>query len=278
MSVVAYTALIAVFATSSEREWFSYVAFLLSAYALAIDIACLPELVPRMKRTYRSLMASCWAVRLIRKSQIGRRFLDDPGFRQLATLAVSTLYGIAYAAFSGFVGIAFLSAWFISVSVYYLLLAAIRAYIFISFRKELPDALAWARAKTVAYLLLALDVPMSGMCIMMVVQDTSYNYPEYVIYLLALYTFTSVVASSFGLIKSKRTDDALCASTRTVSAVSALMSVLVLQTSMISHFSTDGEGYRMLMNSITGAFVITLSACLGLTLALHSNKKLKGKH
>ena len=37
--------------------------------------------------------------------------------------------------------------------------------------------------------------------------------------------------------------------------VSAMMSVLGLQTAMISAFSTNGEEYRKLMNTLTGSFV-----------------------
>ena len=37
--------------------------------------------------------------------------------------------------------------------------------------------------------------------------------------------------------------------------VSAMMSVLGLQTAMISAFSTNGEEYRKLMNTLTGSLV-----------------------
>ena len=54
--------------------------------------------------------------------------------------------------------------------------------------------------------------------------------------------------------------------------VAALMSLLGLQTAMISQFSTEGEDFRRRMNAITGGGVWIAVILAAVTMLLHSRK------
>ena len=54
--------------------------------------------------------------------------------------------------------------------------------------------------------------------------------------------------------------------------VAALMSLLGLQTAMISQFSTGGESFRRIMNAVTGGSVWFSVILIAVTMLLHSRK------
>lgn len=55
-----------------------------------------------------------------------------------------------------------------------------------------------------ACLLFALKTPMGGMILLMVLTDSGYSYPGYVIYLSALYTFYFVILSVMNLVRFRK--------------------------------------------------------------------------
>lgn len=57
--------------------------------------------------------------------------------------------------------------------------------------------------------------------------------------------------------------------------MSALMSVLGLQTAMISRFSFEGETYRKMMNTITGAAVFAAVMVTVIVMLIRSSKSKK---
>ena len=57
-----------------------------------------------------------------------------------------------------------------------------------------------------------------------------------------------------------------------LSFVSAMMSILGLQTAMISRFSVNGEAYRKRMNAITGGFVYGIVILVAVYMLIHAAK------
>lgn len=57
--------------------------------------------------------------------------------------------------------------------------------------------------------------------------------------------------------------------------IAAMMSILGLQTAMISRFSENGESYRKMMNAITDGFVYGIVILIAVIMLLHSRKTRK---
>ena len=55
-----------------------------------------------------------------------------------------------------------------------------------------------------------------------------------------------------------------------VDLIAAMMSILGLQTAMISRFSENGENYRKMMNAITGSAVYGIVIVIAAYMLLHS--------
>ena len=123
-----------------------------------------------------------------------------------------------------------------------------------------------------AWLLFLLNIPMGGMIVLMVLTDSGYSYPGYVIYLSALYTFYTIILAIVNLVKFRKLGSPILSAAKVLNFVAALMSLLGLQTAMISQFSTEGENFRRMMNTITGSGVWFAVILTAVYMLLHSRK------
>ena len=57
--------------------------------------------------------------------------------------------------------------------------------------------------------------------------------------------------------------------------ISAMMSILGLQTAMIAQFSGDAEHFRRMMNTITGSTVYAIVIAIAVYMLIHSKKPRK---
>ena len=81
-----------------------------------------------------------------------------------------------------------------------------------------------------------LNIPMAGMIVLMMQTDSGFAYLGYLIYLSAMYTFYMMILSIINLVKFRKMDSSIISAAKVLNFVSALMSVLGLQTAMISLF------------------------------------------
>ena len=118
-------------------------------------------------------------------------------------------------------------------------------------------------------------VPMGGMIVLMVRTNSGFSYPGYIIYLSALYTFYTMVTSIQNLVKFRKLGSPILSAAKVLNFIAAMMSILGLQTAMISRFSENGESYRKMMNAITGGFVYGIVILIAVIMLLCSRKTRK---
>lgn len=195
------------------------------------------------------------------------------GFSICQGMAVNFLYAI----FRTVTGIMYSSVWFISMAVYHFMLGGMRTYlVFAVRRRDINDVLyEYECYRNIAWLLLLLNIPMGGMILLMIKTDSGFSYPGYIIYLSALYTFYTMVMSIRNFVKYKRLGSPVLSAAKILNLVSAMMSVLGLQTAMIIVFSADGGEYRRLMNTLTGSFVYGAVAAIAIFMIIKGSIKRK---
>lgn len=193
-------------------------------------------------------------MRKVSKSKITGRYLNDLAFRGSVSIYQGVAVIVFYVVFRIVAGIRYASVWFISMAVYYLVLGCLRAYLIVCYRRRDPE-LEHRCYHTTAWLLFLLNVPMGGMIVLMVRTDSGFSYPGYIIYLSALCTFYTMVTSIQNLVKFRKLGSPILSAAKVLNFIAAMMSILGLQTAMISRFSENGESYRKMMNAITGGFV-----------------------
>ena len=264
-SAVGFGGVIPVFALSANDSPAAYIIYCTSAYALTV----LSVSAPKIYRTVRYGVKNSRAARRIRSTRLGGKYLEDMSFRGSVGLYQGMAANFLYVAFRIVAGVQYTSIWFISMAAYYLALGALRAYLVHSRRRKRSGALVYRRT---AWLLFLLNIPMGGMILQMVVKNSGYSYPGYMIYLSAMYTFYTAILAAVNIVKFRRLGDPLLSAAKVLNLVAAMMSVLGLQTAMIAHFSSDGEGFRRRMNMITGGAVYGGVIAIAVYMLRHSYK------
>lgn len=239
-----------------------YLVYVMSAYCFVIWALPMPKLF-RKVRTY--------TVRHLNGTAFGRRFLGEFAFRGRISLYSGMTANFLYMVLRIFAGIRYASVWDITIAIYYLLLGLIRLSLILSDRSRTVRSELRCYRRTAA-LLFALNIPMGGMILLMVLTNSGYSYPGYIIYLSALYTFYMVIFSVVNIVKSRKLGSPILSAAKVLNFVSALMSVLGLQTAMIAQFSEYEDSYRRRMNAITGGFVYGAVILIAVYMLFHSRK------
>ena len=240
----------------------AYMIYGMSAYCLTIWILPLPQLFRKAKANM---------MRWLTGTVLGGKYIGDITFRGSVSICQGMMANFLYVVFRIFIGIRFASVWFITIAIYYLLLGIMRLSLILSRRNRSVKSELRSYRKT-AWLLFLLNIPMGGMITLMVLTDSGYSYPGYVIYLSALYTFYTIILAIVNLVKFRKLGRPILSAAKVLNFVAALMSLLGLQTAMISQFSTEGENFRRMMNTITGSGVWFAVILTAVYMLLHSRK------
>lgn len=267
---LSFAALIFIFATQTTRSVSAYMIYCMSAYSLTIWLAALPRLIKEMKT---AIMTSRF-MRKVSSSKITGRYLNDLAFRGNVSIYQGMAVNAFYVVFRIVAGIRYASVWFISMAVYHLVLGGLWAYLVVCYRRRDPE-LERRCYHTTAWLLFLLNIPMGGMIVLMVRTNSAFSYPGSIIYLSALYTFYTMVTSVLNLVKFRKLGSPILSAAKVLNFIAAMMSILGLQTAMISRFSENGESYRKMMNAITGGFVYGIVILIAVIMLLHSRKTRK---
>lgn len=247
---LSFAALSVLFLRGDTRDAAAYVIYTLSAYSLVIWVLAAPKQFQRAAEAVRM----SGTMRRIKRSAFGGRYLSDLAFRGSVGICQGMAINFCYVMFRLAVGIRYASVWFLSMAVYYLVLGALRSYLIVCYRRRSPK-LEQRCYRITAWLLFLLNIPMGGMIVLMIRTDSGYFYPGSVIYLSALYTFYAFILAIVNVVRFRALGSPILPAAKVLNLVSALMSLLGLQTAMIARFSANGEGYRKLMNTVTGSAV-----------------------
>lgn len=263
---VVFAALIYIFLTGQNNSTPAYVIYGMSAYCLTVLVLPLPRLIRNAKAS---------VMRRINGMAFGGRYVNDLAFRGSISIYRGMTVNFLYVLFRIVVGIRYASVWFISMAVYYLVLGVLRLSLILSYRQKVNiDELRCYRRT--AWLIFLLNIPMGGMITLMVLTNSGYSYPGYVIYLSAMYTFYTMVTSVINLVRFRRLGSPILSAAKVLNFIAALMSILGLQTAMIAQFSAESDNFRKTMNAITGG-VIWLCVILTAVYMLHRSRKMQSE-
>ena len=245
MIVVSAVALAWVFACGMEESVIAYAAYPLSAYAL-------------MTAVVRAVPMTGQAKRFVQNNRYTAPIVQNREYRAWLSLRVGLGINLAYAAFKLSMGVYFWSAWFGATAVYYMVLCVIR---FLLVRGDHAIAQmqdddrrqkrAMAGYRQCGWLILLLNIAMTGMIVQMVWHDEAFRYPGVMIYASAAYTFYRLVTAIVSMVRFRRAENPLFAAAKSIDMCVALMSLYALQSAMIVTFG-ESERFRLIMNSITG--------------------------
>ena len=123
---------------------------------------------------------------------------------------------------------------------------------------------------------MVLNLALTGMVILVVTKNHTYHYPGTMIYAMGAYAFYSMITAVVNVVKFRKHNSPALSAAKAVNLASALVSMLALETAMLSQFgSADSPVFRRAMTSATGGFVCLAVLGMAVYMLVRSTRKLK---
>lgn len=270
LAALSAAGLVAVFLNGWETAPVAYAVYVLAFYTLCVLVAfCVTVLPGRMGQIKGKF----------RNSRLGKRYVTDSAFRIRSSMYLSLYSSLAYAAINLLSWYTNRSWWFSILAGYYLILVLLWALLAGYVRShpvdgELPRQ--WKRARSCAYILLLINLSLSGAVLMILFRNKGYHYPGILIYVMALFTFYSVIHAVIGMIKRRHLESPVLSAAQSVSLSAALVSMLNLETAMFAQFGKEMPiQEQRIFVILTGAGVSITVVTLSVVLIVRATKEIR---
>ena len=273
ISVPSYGLVIYALADKDVDPALAYASYLLSAYALILTVTGITGAVRFMRREIREhpLVRKMLGIPLV------VRYLKEDRFRAEAALYQGFFINLFYAGVKMFSGIRYKSVWFTMLAVYYILLAIMRFSLLHQVRKSNKNKISeWRRYRLCGIVLLWMNLALAGIVVLVVHQNSGFEYPGMLIYIMAMYAFYAVSAAVWNVIKFRKYGSPVLSAAKVISLTAAMVSMLSLETAMLTQFGAAGdENFRRIMTASTGAGVCTIVLGMAVYMMIHATKSMK---
>ncbi len=230
----------------------------------------------------RLFVGSVW-VPFTKSNKIANTLIEDSRLRTVVTTLPGMGLNLIYAVFNGVIGITGHSAWYGSLSVYYLLLCAMRflavsygRQIYVTKRREHDLEKRELKVyQNCGIMLSAMTIALGGAVIMLAHGEGGKTYPGLMIYAAATYTFYKLAMSIAGMVKARRKKSVLLITLRNIGYSDSLVSLLSLQTALLAAFGQEAGDSVPMMNALTGMGVCLIILGLGIYMARSGARRLK---
>lgn len=247
----------------------AYVLYAGAAVFLAYAVFLAVRQVPRIKQAF---------VRAAEKKPALRRVLHDYGARTVVFASFAFAVNVGYAVFQGVMGILAHSVWFGVLACYYILLSALRGGILLGEHRLRRRGGEQIEGKLKLYRLcgislMVLDLAMCAAVTQMVLYGSPVQNGAIQVIVSAAYTFYKAILAVVNFVKAKRLRDPVVQSLRGICAADALISVVALETAMLSTF---GDGDDMLaLRAFTGFAACAVAIAIGITMTVFACRRLR---
>ena len=267
---VSAAALILVFVKEMEKSIPAYIAYALAFYTLCTASVFCALVLPKR---YKEIKGKIY------ENPFGNRFMTDRTYRTNVSLSVSLAISVLYVGINVWSWHLLRSWWFMVLAVYYAIMAVMRFLLVRYFRiQKIGTSILkeWKRSRICAYILLLINLSLSGAVLMILYQSKGYDYPGVMIYVMALYTFYSTVHSVVDIVRYRKLGSPVMSTAKIVGFSGALVSMLNLETAMFAQFGTDmpPESQKIFI-ILTGAGVSITIVTLSVILIVNANKEIR---
>ena len=268
--IVSAVALTLVFVKGIEQSVSAYMVYVLAFYTLStVSIFC--ALV--LPKHYKAIKQKIY------DNPLGNRIMTDRVFRTHISLSVSFVISMLYVGIHVWSWHILQSWWFMVLAVYYGIMAVMRFLLvrYVRIQKIGTSVLnEWKRARICAYILLLINLSLSGAVLMILYRNRGYDYPGVLIYVMAMYTFYAVIHAIVELIKYRKLGSPVMSTAKVVSLSGALVSMLNLETAMFVQFGAEmsPENQRIFI-ILTGAGVSITVVTLSVILIVCANTEIR---
>lgn len=241
-----------------------YILYAVAGISLAYFVYTIVYFVPIIRRN---------SINLIQKFKFTNKLYQNHGYRTMLMTLFSFIFNISYVAFVFVLAIMTKSAWYLSITAYYVVLSLMKGNILYS-KKKYNTEFKQARAyRFCGIMFMLLMIAFSGEIVLIYTTNMTFEYAGLMIYAVAAYTFYKLTRAIIGAIKARKRDDFYIQGLRNLNLVTALISIIVLQVAMFQAFSPQHN--QSIANGLTGGGVAVIIFVIGILMIRKANKALK---
>ena len=270
LTVASAVLLTLVFVKGWEQQIVAYFVYILSFYTLCVvTLFCVLVLPGQYERIREKIY----------NNPLGNRYMTDRVFRTNISLSVSFAISMLYVAINLWSWHMLGSYWFMVLAVYYVIMAVMRYLLvrYVRIQKIGTNILSeWKRSRICAYILLLINLSLSGAVLMILYQHRGYDYPGIMIYVMAMYTFYALTMSIVDIVKYRKMGSPIMSTAKIVSLSAALVSMLNLETAMFAQFGGDmSPENQQIFIILTGAGISITVVTLSVILIVRATKEIR---
>ena len=251
----------------------AYILFGIAGVSLAYSVYLIIPLFPKMKASITAWMENHEFTYLL---------LRNFGFRTVIFAIGSFAMSLLFSGFNAYMGIANRSIWYGALATFYIALAFIRGGVLTYHGKKIGKQQnmqndEYVKAKVYrnsGIITLILNIALSAAIAQMIFLDAHFTYIGWTIFAYAAYAFYKITMSIISFIRAHKQTDLTVRAIRNINLVDSLVSILALQTALLTMFSEEGVNIS-LMNTLTGIAVSVISISIGIYMIVSANKKMK---
>ncbi|MBQ4557666.1 MAG: hypothetical protein IJA60_08475 [Clostridia bacterium] len=210
---------------------------------------------------------------------VGNRYINDVRFRTEVSVNASLLFNLFYIIVNIISFFLSRSMWFVVLAVYYSILVTMRLLIanYIRAKGIGNDRFGeLRRAKLCSYILLTVNIVLSGAVLMILYRDKGSEYKGVLIYAMATYTFYITTLAIVNLVRYRKYNSPVMMITKIITLSAALVSMISLETAMFSQFGAEmAVESQRLMIMLTGAGVSITVIILSIYMIVHTNSEIR---
>lgn len=256
---VGFGLLIYVFSYHLGETPIAYVSYILSFYAL--------------------LFFSIWFYKVckfsndfLKKSRIYQMYQNNMLFVTKMTIFFSFLCHLIYGLLKLGIGVYYKSWWFITLSIYYLLLCFIQGTLFRNINNPEKE---YAKLKRIGIFILFLNLVLVGIIVLIIRQDQIIAYHGFLIYLVALYDFYLIISAIINVIKYRKNHSPMLISSKCINLTIAMISMISLEVAMIYQFGNNEAHFKLIMTASMGFAICLINSFMAIYMIVKANKYLK---
>lgn len=270
LNIFSIGTLVFIFVKGWELLPIASIVYVASFYSLSVfGILCyktLPSYYKSMKKK-------------VYKNKYAKRYFTDVVFKTYVNLYSSLVINLIYITINIVSSIVYHTYWFAIFAVYYAIMAMMRFLLVYYVRKNHMGENRLGELKCsclCAYILMTVNLILSGIVLMMVYFDKGFQYQGFLIYVMAMYTFYIVITTMMDMVKYRKYKSPIMSISKIIKMASSLFSLLFLETAMFSQFGAEtSPETKQIMIMATGGGISIIVVVMSVYMIIRLKKEMR---
>lgn len=270
LTVLSAVLLILVFGKGWEKLPVAYAIYVMSFYALVVLCSACWKVLPGY---YRSMKGRVYG------NEYVNRYFTDAAYKTEVNLYGALGINLIYVIVNAISAVVYQTHWFAIFAVYYVIMAMMR-FLLVRYVSNNPIGASrmgeLKRARLCAYILLTVNLALSGAVLMMVYFDCGFLYQGFLIYVMAMHAFYTTTTAIVDMVRYRKYNSPVLSIVKVIKLAAALFSMLFLETAMFAQFGEETSPVlQKIMIMATGGGVSVIVVAVAVYMIVRTTKEIR---